>query len=551
MPNCNSCKKTVCSGCTSQSNECNKCSTETCKCHPCYNTLIGTCSVQPINQCLVPTPCTDGCEEVLYTDCILFPDGTNLTDYLTNLLNLVNNINNTIGDCCNDPAPVNLTLNCSGDQTINLTVPGPVTWPMPTASTDCANTAITITQLSGPVSGSTLNAGTYTVTYLATDTCGNNVTCSMEIVVVIPITVPNAAMCIDCGTASTFTALDIVGAGYDLNTFQITNTIVGATITGPVGNMYTITPTGTTPLVYNYTICNTSGSCGNGTITFTPVCKIDDVCLPDPILPVTVDLTAQIQNYQTGGTWMQNVSCTSSAISVQTVNITNPAAVSLPVAGFYNFTYNCDDVCIPITYHIVTGAISIDETPCPGGVPDCIRLIANTTGLTSCTSPTYTWIKTGGNVTGVTFVDVTYQEAVDGVTLEVNCGDCLFTATYANAGACNPFGLPYELVLQNVQEQANVIKLDLTGTVTALGLLFHGITYTYLYLGNPQVGTLNGITASLTDLVDILWDGVTYPTITFNITVNQTASCQYNTEVDFVVPSMVGTGTTNNFTLTI
>ena len=79
-----------------------------------------------------------------------------------------------------------LSLSCPANQT--LTIPNGSTtitanWNQPTANGDCTFGFTSIQQSSGPNSGDALAAGTYTVSYTASDGCGNTANCSFTITV--------------------------------------------------------------------------------------------------------------------------------------------------------------------------------------------------------------------------------------------------------------------------------------------------------------------------------------------------------------------------------
>ena len=87
--------------------------------------------------------------------------------------------------CGTNPTTV-LTLQCPSN--INLVLGAnqtsmPVTWNAPTATTTCANSNITITQTAGQTSGFSFSEGTHTISYTATDQCGNSQTCSFTITI--------------------------------------------------------------------------------------------------------------------------------------------------------------------------------------------------------------------------------------------------------------------------------------------------------------------------------------------------------------------------------
>jgi len=79
----------------------------------------------------------------------------------------------------------NVTINCGTTsdvvyQSSSTSVPNYV--PGASASTTCANTAVTITQ--SPVAGSTLAVGANTITLTATDNCGNSSSCNITVTLV-------------------------------------------------------------------------------------------------------------------------------------------------------------------------------------------------------------------------------------------------------------------------------------------------------------------------------------------------------------------------------
>ena len=109
-----------------------------------------------------------------------------------------------------NPAPVGkIELNCNND-IVTYVTPGTnsqvVVWDAPTASTTCPQGGLTITQTHGPLSGSTLEVGTYEVVYNVSDACGNNKTCSFNIVVddVVPCAIRDILPATDCDQNETF-----------------------------------------------------------------------------------------------------------------------------------------------------------------------------------------------------------------------------------------------------------------------------------------------------------------------------------------------------------
>jgi len=79
-----------------------------------------------------------------------------------------------------------LTLDCSDDFRIDAGIgatSGIITWTEPSLSTTCPDNITTLLQISGPANASTQPVGNYTISYEATDNCGNIETCSFTIIV--------------------------------------------------------------------------------------------------------------------------------------------------------------------------------------------------------------------------------------------------------------------------------------------------------------------------------------------------------------------------------
>lgn len=127
---------------------------------------------------------------------------------------------------------------------MNTTIcPGVIIYNTPEAMDNCS---ATVSYVSGPQSGDSLTAGTYTVVYVATDSSGNTDTCSFVVTVVanptVTLSLPFSTVCVDDG------AYTLQGGAP-----------AGGTWSGPVsGN--TLTPstagTGTHAITYTYTDAN-------------------------------------------------------------------------------------------------------------------------------------------------------------------------------------------------------------------------------------------------------------------------------------------------------
>ena len=126
-----------CNNCNN--NPCDECAPKACKCHPCYNTLIGDCkqpcngtSAGPIDSCMTNEYCDDGCDEFLDAKCVQFSDGENLEVKLENILIKLEEIKEClviVGDGeivrgCTDPLSNNYNpLATVGDNSCEYTCP--------------------------------------------------------------------------------------------------------------------------------------------------------------------------------------------------------------------------------------------------------------------------------------------------------------------------------------------------------------------------------------------------------------------------------------------
>ena len=87
---------------------------------------------------------------------------------------------------CDGGTGTSLNINCLSDQNVTTAGPGETVnldWAIPTTSGDCSTGIVNLEQTSGPVNGSSQSAGTYPISYTATDGCGNSASCSFLITV--------------------------------------------------------------------------------------------------------------------------------------------------------------------------------------------------------------------------------------------------------------------------------------------------------------------------------------------------------------------------------
>ena len=109
---------------------------------------------------------------------------TGFTDCFT-LASGENNTSIDAGFVPNAPTGT-LSLTCNDDITVTATNTqntAQVSWGEPTATSTCNTGSVSVTQSAGPTSGSIFPSGTTTISYNATDGCGNFQTCSFTVTV--------------------------------------------------------------------------------------------------------------------------------------------------------------------------------------------------------------------------------------------------------------------------------------------------------------------------------------------------------------------------------
>ena len=176
--------------------------------------------------------------------CALFGFGE-VEDYTVNLIN---------------SGPV-LTLSCSSDIAISLGVgatSGTLDWTVPAFTTTCPTGTPNLIQTSGLSNGSTQPPGIYTITYEATDDCGNIESCSFD----ITINTDPALLSLNCpASQSLTTAIGSTTINATWNTPLPITSCLGGNITidqiagPPAGSTF---PIGTTTITYE-----AADDCGN------------------------------------------------------------------------------------------------------------------------------------------------------------------------------------------------------------------------------------------------------------------------------------------------
>lgn len=139
-----------------------------------YNTVFNC------TNCSVPVTINNLANEIHHLDVQLY------TENWQSICTLQEDI--TLGG---GPAPTSISLSCPDN--ISIQIPGgststTINYAAPVASTTCNSGGLSVIRTSGPSSGSSRPAGTYTVAYRATDNCNNSENCSFTITV-LPATV--------------------------------------------------------------------------------------------------------------------------------------------------------------------------------------------------------------------------------------------------------------------------------------------------------------------------------------------------------------------------
>gem|GEM_PF-3035099 len=260
-----------------------------------------------------------------------------------------------------NPSPIDpaITLTCPGVLSVDIP-PGQSTaapvWQPPTASTNCYAGGIAVTQTAGIAPGTHVPEGDYVISYLATDHCNVQQTCSFTIHVNPP---PPTAVSVSCGQ-DLYIQLN---PGQQDTLLQVQ---VMAQTSCPVGQA-TVQQTGgpdlTVPLApgsYDLQFaaqdaCNNTDTCSMH-IDIVPYTSLTLECAPamDIILPPLTTDTVVNLSLPTAGT-----TCPETGIAV--VQVSGPVLPALLGAGNYTIAYQASDSCGHTAYcttgiHILTAA---------------------------------------------------------------------------------------------------------------------------------------------------------------------------------------------------
>jgi large repetitive protein len=236
----------------------------------------------------------------------------------------------------NPPNTGVLTFNCPSNITVTAAASATsaiVNWTAPTASTTCTTGSTTVLLTSSLASGAAFPIGTSTVTYAASDACGNLKTCSFTVTVnsstVNPPNNPNAITFSGCSTNQTVNAA--AGATSAVITFSNPTATSTCTIgsvsvvrTSPIGSGGSF-PLGTTNVIFTAT-----DGCGNtSTCSFSVTVNPTTVNPPNPnAITLNVPPNQSIGCGQTAqfGTATASSTCTTGSSNVTFVDATTGSA---------------------------------------------------------------------------------------------------------------------------------------------------------------------------------------------------------------------------------
>ncbi len=378
--------------------------------------ITGTAVANAGNGCNTPTVTFDdqvitpenACGEVTIerTWTATDPDNSGLSSSCVQLITLTDNT-----------APVFLTV----PDNIEVEAPASdcfvaVTWATPTFSDNCTSVTLTSTAQSGDTFG---EAGVYTVTYTATDACGNasnasftiTVTCLCDEVPVIAcpsdyIACPNTST----DPSITGTATAIPGWACGEPTIAYTDVI-----TSPMNSCGEVTLTRTWSATDTYDTSLT-------TTCVQVITLVDDTAPVISNVPSDISVTAPSSQCFVPVTW--NEPTITDGCGSTTIISNYASGDTFGEAGVYTVTYTATDACgnVATASFTVTVTCTCDIAPlivCPDDYSACPG---------SSTEPSDTGLAYANYATECTAPEITYT---DNVTSPMNsCGETTITRTW-------------------------------------------------------------------------------------------------------------------------
>jgi SdrD B-like domain/HYR domain/PA14 domain/Secretion system C-terminal sorting domain len=236
-----------------------------------------------------------------------------------------------------------VSINCPANITIaaTSTAGAVVTYTTPTATNNGCTGAITVSRTAGLASGASFSVGVNTVTYQATNTCGNLITCSFTVTVQPFI---QTGVSIVCPANITIAATSAAGAAVTYSTPTATNTACTGTptVTKTVG----LASGSAFPVGVNTVAWQATNTCGNtSTCSFT--ITVTAFTTPSVAIncPVNINVTATtaagaVVSYTTPTA--TNTNCTGTPTVTKTAGLAS--GVTFPI-GVSTITYQATNSC--------------------------------------------------------------------------------------------------------------------------------------------------------------------------------------------------------------
>ena len=214
----------------------------------------------------------------------VFPIGT------TTVTTIASDVCQNTDQCAYTVLRTAQTINCPSNVVLTAatgTTGAPYNYTLPSASSTCPTGSVVVTAgLSNMPSGTTFIIGTTTLSFTATDGCGNSKICSYTVTV---NAAPTGVLSVNCPTNKTFTAAQgatSVIYSYNMPVFTSTCTVGSVAVTASSSNIASgsMFPVGTSTLSFTAT-----DGCGNNKIcsyTVTVQASISNPCDNDVTPPV-------------------------------------------------------------------------------------------------------------------------------------------------------------------------------------------------------------------------------------------------------------------------
>lgn len=375
--------------------------------------------------------------------------------------------------------------------TINpLPVPGTITGSMAICNTDSAMLTDAapggVWSASGPAATvsstgmvTTLAAGTATISYTVTNSCGTDRATAVVTVNALPG--PILGNVATCATG----------------TVALTNAVAGGTWACAPSSIATVGSSGVV----------TGLAPGTAIVTYTTVCGSPTTVItvnpaPGPItgsIPLCPGDTNTLYNSLSGGTW------TSSAPSVATINATGRVTAIAQGTTIVSYITGCITQLRVVTVNAIPGAITGNSPVCPGGTTTLANGVGG--GTWSCSPSSVATISSAGVVTGIVpgTATVTYTAACGSAYAVVtvnslpgsitgNMPVCpLSTITLANSLAGGTWSI----------SPTAIATISATGIVNAVASGTAAVTYTTVCASVYDVVTVSPVPGAISGNVPV------------------------------------------------